>query len=128
MNKPRTILEKRAAAFCADLARYGNAAITVEWRRSAAWGHNPAVTHNGEKLAGASGCGYCKESAALAECLRWLGATEDDRRLVSSAHGCGVETVIKRLAGIGWQMRRVASGKTFDAYELSRTPANGSCE
>lgn len=43
--------------------------VTVEWKRSSTWGHNPHVTANidGVVYRGtASGCGYDKESTAIA--------------------------------------------------------------
>lgn len=118
--KPKTTLEKRSAKFCADVAHYGSASFTVEWIRSATWGRNPRIVHNGEKLAIASGCGYCKESAALTECLQWLGVDDEQRQSIARAHGCGVETVIDRLRRIGWNLSRIASGRSFEAYQISR--------
>ena len=44
--------------------------VNVEWRRSATWGYNPLATtntNNGQNTGYASGCGYDKESAAVAE-------------------------------------------------------------
>lgn len=49
-----------------------NINISINWVRSSTWGHNPhaTVTTNGEMTEGkASGCGYDKESAAMAEAL-----------------------------------------------------------
>ena len=47
--------------------------INVEWKRSRTWGYNPhvtAVTSEAETYTGtASGCGYDKQSAAVAEAL-----------------------------------------------------------
>lgn len=49
--------------------------LTIEWKRSRAWGSNPHLTaqveyHSGHRNTGtctASGCGYCKESTVIAE-------------------------------------------------------------
>jgi hypothetical protein len=47
--------------------------VVVEWKRSKTWGHNPHVTlkvpGEGKHTATASGCGYDKESTAVAEAL-----------------------------------------------------------
>ena len=72
-------IEKTYAAKLAQLDRIGNApdlefiTINMEWRPSRTWGHNPhvdAVTNEAEMYTGtASGCGYDKASAAIAEAL-----------------------------------------------------------
>lgn len=46
--------------------------VSVEWKRSSTWGHNPtatARTDDGTFSGYASGCGYDKESAAVGEAL-----------------------------------------------------------
>lgn len=46
--------------------------VSVEWKRSSTWGHNPtatARTDDGAFTGYASGCGYDKESAAVGEAL-----------------------------------------------------------
>lgn len=46
--------------------------VSVEWKRSSTWGHNPtatARTDDGTFSGYASGCGYDKESAAVSEAL-----------------------------------------------------------
>ena len=63
-------VEKLNAAALADSFTW--ARIVVEWRRSRMWGANPAadVILAGAHTTGyASGCGYDKESAAVAEAL-----------------------------------------------------------
>lgn len=53
--------------------------FTIEWKKSATWGHNPNLEcdvfyHNGEyersSIYKASGCGYCKESTVIAEAFK----------------------------------------------------------
>lgn len=75
--------EKERAAELAKLDRIANAPdveyldISVEWKRSAAWGYNPTATayirtadRGRETYTGtASGCGYDKRSAAVAGAL-----------------------------------------------------------
>lgn len=69
-------IEKNTAAKLAQLDRVANApdltfiSVSVEWVRSRAWGYNPHVevrTNTGTYTGVASGCGYDKESAAIAE-------------------------------------------------------------
>ena len=69
-------IEKKTAAKLAQLDRVANApdltfvSVSVDWVRSSAWGHNPHVeirTNTGTYYGTASGCGYDKESTAIAE-------------------------------------------------------------
>lgn len=71
-------IDKATGEKLAQLERVANApeleyiSIFVEWKRSAVWGMNPTayVKTNSESAAGhASGCGYDKESAAIAQAL-----------------------------------------------------------
>lgn len=71
-------IDKDTAEKLAKLERVANApdldyiSICVEWKRSATWGMNPTayVNTNSERTSGhASGCGYDKESAAIAQAL-----------------------------------------------------------
>lgn len=69
-------IEKETAAKLAKLDRVANApdltfvSVSVDWVRSRTWGYNPHVevrTNTGTYTGMASGCGYDKESAAIAE-------------------------------------------------------------
>ena len=63
-------LQKLAEVEAAELPQVIN--ISVEWHRSAMWGYNPSATITAERrrtYGKASGCGYDKESAAVAEAL-----------------------------------------------------------
>ena len=71
-------IEKATAEKLAKLDRIAQApelsyiTVAVEWKRSSVWGFNPTatVTTNTEFASGhASGCGYDKESAAIAQAL-----------------------------------------------------------
>ena len=71
-------IEKKTAAKLAWLDRVANApdltfiSVSVDWVRSRTWGYNPHVevrTNTGTYYGTASGCGYDKESAAIAEAL-----------------------------------------------------------
>lgn len=118
-----TTIEKRAKNFCNDVRWYGSARLTVEWIRSATWGVNPRIMYGVDKLTNVSGCGFCKESTALADCLRFLGDDESAVNAIWSTGGCGPETVIRVLATYGWRLERIASGRNFDAYQIARIAA-----
>lgn len=69
-------IEKKTAAKLAKLDRVANApdltfiSVSVDWVRSRTWGYNPHVevrTNTGTYYGTASGCGYNKESAAIAD-------------------------------------------------------------
>lgn len=71
-------IDKQTAEKLAKLERVANApdleyiSICVEWKRSTTWGMNPTayVNTNSERTSGhASGCGYDKESVAIAQAL-----------------------------------------------------------
>ena len=71
-------IEKDTAAKLAQLDRVANApdltyiSVSVEWGRSRTWGYYPIVvvrTNTGAYTGSASGYGYDKESAAIAEAL-----------------------------------------------------------
>lgn len=64
-----TLRKMRAAENAPDLSY---CSITVEWSKSSTWGSNPTATvrtNTGVYSGHASGCGYGKESAAVAEAL-----------------------------------------------------------
>lgn len=115
--------------------------VVVEWHKSRTWGENPRARVAAERVAtygSASGCGYDKESAAIASALNqnpeilkilydhaeaggvfpygvdvWAG-------LPSFAGGCGVSCFYEIFEACGYTFKRVASGKAFDVYEITR--------
>lgn len=71
-------IKKKTAAKLAKLDRVKNApdlvfiSVSVDWIKSHTWGYNPRVeirTNTGTFYGTASGCGYDKESAAIADAL-----------------------------------------------------------
>lgn len=96
MKTKLTRMETRAQAWCervkeSDIGEPST--FAVEWRRSRTWGRIAVIeTHEG-KAAEASGCGYNKESAALAQFLEYLGETEDERRAIARNAGAGFSSV-----------------------------------
>lgn len=130
-------LEKLARAEYASLPR--SVSVSVEWHKSAMWGYNPAAqvrAWNTVTTGTASGCGYDKQSAAIAdafnnnpEIMRILYEhAEKGGSFPYSVHvfagvpvfdgGCGVSCFRSVFAACGYTWRDVASGKTFDAYTL----------
>ena len=125
MKTKLTTLERRAAAMCERIRQACQHPgevfpVTVEWAKSSTWGSCPRVEYHGEKVAHASGCGYCKLSTVLADALHWLGDTDEQRHSIACAGGAGVGTVRARLADAGWQLNDISSGKTFDCFTVER--------
>lgn len=131
--------------------------VSVEWKKSRVWGYNPhatidawtvdadGVTNCTTTTGRASGCGYDKQSAAIAEAFNASPAilkalyNAEERRLKgresrkqsrrnfigygsgSSARpyfesGCGVSVFYKIFESCGYTFEKVSSGKTFDDY------------
>lgn len=114
--------------------------ISVEFYRSRTWGWNPHVTIRARATVtedSASGCGYDKESAAIAgamnanpEIMRILyDHAETGEPFPYSVHtfaglpsfdgGCGVSCFRDVFEACGYEWRQVASGKTFNAYTIT---------
>jgi hypothetical protein len=122
MKTKLTTLEKRALAFCNEIRSSGGPyPINVEWKKSPTWGLCPSIRSGGEKIAHASGCGYCKLSTVLAAALCFItGDPENPARL---SGGAGVPVVTQRLKELGWDLRCVASSGTFDGFTITKIPA-----
>lgn len=132
-------LQKLAEVEDAELPQVIN--ISVEWHRSSVWVYNPSATVEAgyrRTYGKASGCGYDKESAAVAEALNanpealkiiykyvdeggslpygasvWAG-------LPSFDGGCGVNCFRSIFEACGYEWRTVASGKLFNCYTIER--------
>ncbi len=120
MTKKLTAMEKRAKQFAQEVIDYGSAHLAVYWKKNPTWGLNPSVEGNGAKIGYASGCGYCKESAALADALRFLGKDEEEQRSIWRKSGCGVEAVREALAACGFELQDRYHGKREDSYRVIR--------
>lgn len=115
--------------------------ISVEWKRSRVWGYNPTATVRGFHEVTedyASGCGYDKESAAIAGAFN--KNTEVMRILYNHAEaggvfpygvhtfaglpsfdgGCGVSVFYEIFKACGFKFEQVASGKHFAAYKITK--------
>ena len=135
-------LQKLAEVEAAELPQVIN--ISVEWHRSTVWGYNPSATVEAGPFrtqSTASGCGYDKESAAVANALNanpgilkilykyanyganfpygvnvWAG-------LPSFAGGAGIGCYRLIFEKCGYEWRQVASGKMFNCYTIERRGA-----
>ncbi len=126
--------------------------ISIEWKKSAMWGSNPRATarvrtldngYNSYESGSIGGCGYDKQSTAVAEVvnqsnslLKALYTVKDanvatnNRELFGYGSGSGILPRIEGGVGvscypaifekIGFKFKTVASGKTFDVYSISK--------
>lgn len=115
--------------------------ISVEWKRSRVWGYNPTSTVRGFHEVTedyASGCGYDKESAAIAgafnknpEVMRILYnhaeaggvfpyGVNTFAGVPSFDSGCGVSVFYAIFKTCGFEFEQVASGKHFAAYKITK--------
>ena len=121
MKTKLTTCEKRAIAFCEQLKAYDGGTVAVDWKRSAMYGMNPVIEHDGGKCCNISGCGYDKLSAALASVLCFLFPIGSDAyNDIASQQGAGESSIRDTLSKHGWKLDKTASGKTYDGYNLSR--------
>lgn len=138
--------------------------ISIEWKRSRMWGNNPNAecwytykkdgnTQSGYVTSGSiGGCGYDKQSTAVANCLRQINEVlkpmyeaknkymasheiknhNDFHReffgygsgygvLPSIEGGVGVSCYPKIFESIGYKFETVASGKSFDVYQINKS-------
>lgn len=115
--------------------------ITVEWVKNRTWGYNPTATITAGKRRStdsASGCGYDKQSAAIAgamnknpEIMRILYEhAEKGEQFPYSVlmfagvphfdGGCGVSCFGPVFKACGYEWRCTGSGKMFDCYTLTK--------
>ena len=114
------VCDKRAWHYCADLRRYSGGIVEVEWKKNSTWGAVASVSSWNGKCSDASGCGYCKGSTALAHALRFMGRTDEERRMIAGTGGCGYDTVRDALASCGWTLERMPGGRGSYASDIFR--------
>lgn len=130
MKTKPTRLETRAQAWCERVKEspIGEpSTFAIEWRRSRTWGRIAVIETNDGKAAEASGCGYNKESAALAQFLQFLGTTEDERRAIARNAGAGFSSVARALTfperGDGstrrYELTAVHEGTNVTVYSIT---------
>ena len=106
-------LEKRALQFCKEIEETGSKTFKIEWAKSKEWGMNPRIMNHGKKIAFATGCGYDKTSAVLADALQYLGET------IAHSSGCGENSVITHCKKYEWDLERIME----DVYTIKRIKA-----
>lgn len=129
--------------------------ISIEWRKSRMWGANPKAecwyTYKKEENTDSnyitsdsiSGCGYDKESIAVAQCLNQIpellkalysvkdaNMNKNNHELFGYGSGYGILPNIEGGVGVscyprimdkvGFTFETVASGKSFDVYTISK--------
>lgn len=117
-----TKTEENAKLLCDWIKSGTRKGIVIEWRKSHTWGMNPHISLGDEReCVRVSGCGYCKESTALAHCLCWLFDPDTEaHKDVSSTAGAGVSSVAEALEKFGWKLEAVAEGKNIRAYSVRK--------
>jgi hypothetical protein len=120
--------------------------INVEWTKSRTWGANPKANINFctvepgsyQYLQGSSvsGCGYCKQSTAVAEVLNMCtpalklvlknakklpyGVQLDCGNLPRFNGGVGVECYVRFFNTVGYDMKKTGNGKMFDSWTIEK--------
>lgn len=119
-----------------------NVNISVEWKKNRVWGYNPTAEIRAEKRVTqgtASGCGYDKESAAIAtamnnnpEIMRILYEhAESGETFPYSVNmfagvpyfdgGCGVSCFQNVFEACDYKWRCVGSGRLYNCYTIEKT-------
>ena len=119
--------------------------ISVEWKNSRAWGSNPHVELSAyssnncyDAKATASGCGYDKESQAIAEALNSINGVRkllieeleyiNEKKpygisqygiIPSFSGGVGTECFTSFFKDIWWKVTET-HGKTYDSYVIEK--------
>jgi len=126
--------------------------ITIEWKKNRTWGANPTAEARVSFLDGTcshftsgsiGGCGYDKESTAIANCvnqinglLKALYLKKDKKAKLTNREvfgygagygilpniegGVGVSCYPEIFKKIGFEFKGVTHGKTFDVYEINK--------
>ena len=109
-------LDRVAFAACETIAARAAEGETVHfsvrWNKSRPWGNCPAVYWHGERAAYASGCGYEKRSAVLAEFLRFLAPNG------LAGGGAGFGSLQEELRGLGYALECSFEGQTEEGYTI----------
>lgn len=144
-RKLSTINEQNKTDYTRSLPK--SISIDVNWHKSHTWGHNPSVDlqwfddeggHYKECCGRASGYGYDKESAAVAEALNrhfknilWKARSKNWKNhpygiryskgfMPYFEGGVGISCYYRIFEWLGYKMECVASGKTYDKYTIKK--------
>jgi len=126
------------------------ASISMEWKKNRTWGANPTAelwaTDGYFKTGSIGGCGYDKGSTAVAQALNQSNSvlkllyalknetpTAKNHDLFGYGSGYGILPRIEGGVGVscyprifeklGYKFETVASGRSFDAYKISKLTA-----
>ena len=116
--------------------------MSIEWKKSRMWGHNPhleayIIHEDGTSsnfTSRASGCGYDKESQVIADCFNNCLAYKLFELKEGEQHpygiyignhyhysgGIGTNCYYDISKAIGFEFKKVASGKTYDAFNVTK--------
>jgi len=115
-----TKVEQRAHDACETYARWGHGDFQVHWVKSKTWGNVPHINWRNEKASYASGCGYDKLSAVVADFLKYLPGAPN----AGLFGGCGISSLQDYLLlDCGWKLVHVYDGKTEDGFNLTKIGA-----
>lgn len=156
IEREKKQLDKRLNEKLQELIRIENSQelvsidVSIEWKRSKTWGNNPSAeakvnTKNdfNRYYGSASGCGYDKESTAIAQAVNQSDSFKkmlyeikennintDNRELFGYGAGYGILPYLEGGVGvscypaifkkIGFDFHGVAHGKTFDVYTANK--------
>lgn len=145
INNKERAKKLQKLADVAAISPLESATVNVEWKRNPTWGHNPTAEvkagswgHVTRTAGKASGCGYDKESAAIAAAmnvnLAILRAMYDHAEnggtfpysvytyagLPYFDEGCGVSCFRNVFEAMGYKWHDITHGKTYDVYSVER--------
>jgi hypothetical protein len=109
-----TKTEYAAKSACITFKANDGGEFRLIWTPSKQWGHTAKTEHRGRRTGFASGCEYDKQSAVIADFLRFL---------VPECHqngGAGLNSIQNTLLKHGWRLSQTYNGKSEEGYILSR--------
>ena len=109
-----TTLEQRAKRWTDEFDT--SEVFSIEWRPSAMYGNTAVICDSyGDKAAAATGCGYDKESLALADFLQFL--------CPSAAHkgGFGFSSIEAAVIKDGYTIFRLARARCLVTFVIRKT-------
>lgn len=129
LNKTETTAKK----VCGIIQQRGQLLFVAEWKKST-YGYCPSIYAWEQKVAYAGGCGYCQESTALANFLKFLfespskieGETYQELKersincKIASFAGVGFEALANELKLHGWLLTKNHASETVTAYQIKR--------
>jgi hypothetical protein len=123
MTKRKLNTAERNASRILGAADFEGCHITLKNTPNSTWGYTASVWVNGSRVSDImSGCGYCKDSSALADALQWL-VPEEGRYAIAKTGGAGISSVANALAKAGWRLLSVYATKRETIFSVKRVEA-----